>query len=473
MSQRHTRVWDWLESLEDDKPPPESLIEIWGRGGGKSTTLELGVAYIADQLSRRFALYLCETQDQAVEHTQSIADYLERLGVQKLTGAFGNQKGWRKGQLRTEHGFNVMPFGLDTAARGIKLGDYRPDLVIVDDIDGTEDSAKTTAKKIRNLTKKIIPAGAWNCAIIGVQNLVHEDGIFAQLQDGRADFLQNRHVSLEVAVQGLETEARICEDGRTRFFIVNGTATWEGQNLDTCQRQIHDWGHQAFREEAQHEVQSIRGYFFAEKQFKIVPRDEFDYSSVLKVVRAWDFAATQGAGDFTVGVLMGLLANGIIVILDVVRAQLSPDNQDQLVRIITAWDKENWGAKYKVRTPQDPGSAGKKVAAQDRKEHGAIARAVTGKKAARAKLYAKDVNDGNAWILEDGHDRSEEIDDFLARMVRRTELEGKAKHYVQPFLKEHRLFNEDESHEFDDQVDAGADARNELKGGKEFAVLPR
>lgn len=469
MAERHHRAWRWFESLELNAPPPLPIVEIWGRGGAKSMTLQLGVAYTGARLARQFVLYVSETQDQANEHVQTIADLLEEIGVAKAVGAFGNQKGWRKGQLRTAHGFNVMPFGLDTAARGIKLGKFRPDLMIFDDIDGSEDTAKTTAKKIRSITKKLLPAGAANCAIAFAQNLVCEDGVVAQLYDGRADFLQSRVCNLDVAVRGLETESRIDEDGRTRHYIVKGEATWEGQNLEICQRQIHEWGITSFREEAQHEVQGVRGYFFDEKQFVIV--DEIDASSIVRVVRAWDLAATQGAGDFTVGVLMGITANGVIWILDVVRAQLSPDNADRLQKMVTEWDRSVWGSKYRVREPQDPGSAGKKVAEASRKEHGSVIQAVTGRKASRWRRYAAAVNEGNARMLKDGRERTPQIDNFLADMVRRTELEGKAKHWNQPFLAEHRKAQEDESHDFDDQIDAGADAFNDLAVPSKKRVL--
>ncbi|OJU64518.1 MAG: hypothetical protein BGO01_20630 [Armatimonadetes bacterium 55-13] len=459
-AKRHERVWDWFDSLEFNCPPPDPDIEIWGRGGAKSTTLELGVAYVGAKLSRPFVLYVSETQDQAREHVQSIGDYLEAIGVQRLTGVFGNQKGWRKDQLRTAHGFNVMALGLDVAARGIKLGSFRPGLIVFDDLDGTEDTAKTTAKKIRQITKKLLPAGSTDCAVIGGQNLIIPDGIFAQLYDGRADFLANRQVHLEPAVINLQTEGRVCEDGRTRHFIIGGDPTWVGQDLEVCQKQIFDWGILAFREEAQHEVYAGTGYFFDEKAAIIV--QEFNADSIVRIVRAWDTAATQGAGDFTVGVLMALTANGVVWILDVVRAQLSSDNVDALVAMVTAWDRSRFGAKYHVRMPQDPGSAGKKVAQQDQRKHGAVIEAVTGTKAKRAEKYAARWNEGNVRLLQDGHPRLPAIDRFLDEVTKRTELEGKTLHWIRPLLTEYRRFCEDESHDFDDQVDAGADAFNFL-----------
>lgn len=461
---RHRRVWSYLQSIRAGEPPPPPLVEIWPRGGAKTTTIQLGVTYLGHRLQRRFGLYVSETQGQAREQVQTIGSLLEGIGVQKLTGAFGNQKGWRQDQLRTAHGFNVMGLGLDVAARGIKLDEFRPDFIIFDDIDGTEDTPEATAKKIRSITKKLLPAGAKNCAIICLQNLVIENGVFGQLYDGRADFLQNRICHKDVAVEGLKTEPRQGEDGRVRHFIIEGTPTWEGQNLEVCQRQIIEWGMTAFLEEAQHEVGIQKGYFFDESKFQVVESLD-DLPPMVKVVRAWDYAGTQGGGDYTVGVLMGKSENGVIWILDVVRAQLSSDNVEKLVKLVADWDRENFGHRYTLRTPQDPGSAGKRVADQDKRDLGAVARPVTGKKALRAKRYAAAVNEGNARILKDGRPRTAEIDLFMAEMTRLTALEGKSQLWNRDFCQEHRKFREDEKHDFDDQVDAASDAFNELCSG--------
>ena len=460
MAERHERVWEWFDAIQPGEAPPKPRVEIWPRGGAKSTTIELGTAYVGARLARQFVLYVSETQAQAEEHVQSVADHLESLGIQRLVGEYGNARGWRKGQLRTRTGFNVVALGLDTAARGLKLGRFRPDLIVLDDIDGTEDTSRTIAKKARAITKKLLPAGSSDCAVIVAQNLVHEDGIVAQLYDGRADFLQDRDCFLDVAVRGLRTEPRLDEDGKTRQYIVDGVPTWVGQDLEVCQRQIRIWGMLAFLEEAQHEVHALGGYFFDEKQFQVVD----EAPTLLRVVRAWDTAATQGGGDYTVGVLMGISANGVLWVLDVVRAQLSSDNGERLMQMVTEWDRAIWGSRYTVRIPQDPGSAGKRVAEADRRQLGAKAESVTGSKAVRAKSWQRIVNEGNARLLSDNRERTPEIDGFLSRVTRGTDLEGKASQWVRAFVAEHRRFKEDDSHDFDDQVDASADACNELIG---------
>jgi hypothetical protein len=94
---------------------------------------------------RRYALYVSMTQEQADDHVANVAALLESPAIaahypalgQRLVGKFGNPKGWRRNRVRAASGFTVDAIGLDTAARGIKLEDARPDLIILDDIDGS------------------------------------------------------------------------------------------------------------------------------------------------------------------------------------------------------------------------------------------------------------------------------------------------------------------------------------------------
>ncbi len=80
--------------------------------------------------------------------------------------------------------------------------------------------------------------------------MVIPHGVIARLQTGQADWLYNRKVIGPFpAIEGLETE-RI--DGRE--IIVAGEETWQGQSIVDCQAFIDDWGLEAFKREAQHEV---------------------------------------------------------------------------------------------------------------------------------------------------------------------------------------------------------------------------
>jgi hypothetical protein len=231
----------------------------------KVHTGELGCVRVGVKLTRRFVLIVSETQEQADKHVQAVASFLDGAGVERAVNKYGTSRGWRRDQLRTANGFNVAGYGLDAAARGVKLDEFRPDLIIFDDIDSQNDSPETVAKKIGSITKAIIPAGSSDCAILFLQNMIHEAGIVSQLVDGRADFLHNREVpTVEKAVNGLKGHFETQADGTRRYRITEGEATWEGQSLETCEQQINEWGFEAFDQEAQHNVAQAGGVFFKE-----------------------------------------------------------------------------------------------------------------------------------------------------------------------------------------------------------------
>lgn len=258
---RHIRYWEWLAEFQ----PGERLrprVEVWPRGGAKSSTTELGCAWLgsAPKPRRHYVLYVSETQAQANKHVQSIASMLERAGIKRALNEYGASKGWRHEEIRTSNGFNVTAFGLDSGMRGVKLDQFRPDVIIFDDIDSRHDTPDTTRKKIDVITTTVLPAGSTDCAVIIVQNRIAKDSIVSQLCDGRADFLHDRiPATVEPAVRDLQYERVIRDDGSPRYVITGGTATWEGQDLDTCEQQINDWGLGAWLREAQHEVDEVEG----------------------------------------------------------------------------------------------------------------------------------------------------------------------------------------------------------------------
>lgn len=261
---RHLDLWRWAEALTPGiKPTPR--VEIWGRGGAKSAMAELICAYLACTLKRRFGLYVSSTQDKADLHVQAIAATLEAMGVKRAVNAYSSSVGWTATRIQTEHGFGVISVGLNGSIRGARLGEFRPDFIILDDIDEGEDSQTMTAKKMRLLSKAVLPAGSGDAAVLFIQNRIHPDGIIAQVADGRAEMLLGCQITEEPAVWGLEYERRI-EDGKPRYVITGGTPSWsEGQPLAVCEAQINEWGLRAFLSEAQHEDEPDGGLWDRER----------------------------------------------------------------------------------------------------------------------------------------------------------------------------------------------------------------
>lgn len=258
---RHERFWEWVWSVEAGQRPAP-FVAIWPRGGGKSTSAELAVVALGALQRRRYVLYVSGTQDQADKHIQTIAAILESSHIEtyypalgaRLLGKFGHSKGWTRQYVRTASGFTVEAIGLDKYVRGIKRDGQRPDLIILDDIDSLHDSAETVAKKSEKIRMGILPAGTADVAVLAVQNLITNYGIFAQIVEGKAQMLSDRVVSgPHPAVHDLDYETHY-DGAEIRYTLTAGVPDWQGQDLTACQGMVDTFGMPAFLNECQHNV---------------------------------------------------------------------------------------------------------------------------------------------------------------------------------------------------------------------------
>lgn len=122
--------------------------------------------------------------------------------------------------------------------------------------------------------------------------------------------------------------------------------------------------------------------------------------------RAWDLAATEGSGDWTVGALLGMDELGNIYICDVVRGRWGPSRVDATVYGTAEQDQSG----TMTHLAQDPGSAGKRTAhglvdELKKRGHRAMYQGISGSKESRAWGFASTVNSGKvnmvraAWNL--------------------------------------------------------------------------
>jgi hypothetical protein len=306
MGRRHEGLWAWLEELAPGVKP-RHRVESWPRGGGKSSTAGLGVVRVGMKQTRKFVLYVSGTQKQANKHVQGIRSRFETLGIPRAVGNYGNSLGWSMDLLRVANGFNVLALGLDAAGRGVKLDDVRPDLIVLDDVDGRHDSEETTKKKIQTLTESVLPTGSSDAAVLVVQNRIHSNSIVAQLVDGKADFLLDREVHEEPAVRGLKLESEYKENGTRLYRIIEGEPTWEGQTLDTCEAQINEWGRASFMREAQHETDEDEdGLWVRDRDIDPFRAAPTTLPDIYRIVVGVDPNATTGGDE--AGIIVGGIA---------------------------------------------------------------------------------------------------------------------------------------------------------------------
>lgn len=95
------------------------------------------IAALGARCTRKYILYVRSSQELANASVSNIAAILENSDIRnfypraadRAMGRYGNQKAWTQRMLRCANGFSVVAFGLDTALRGTKIEDFRPDLI--------------------------------------------------------------------------------------------------------------------------------------------------------------------------------------------------------------------------------------------------------------------------------------------------------------------------------------------------------
>ena len=118
-----------------------------------------------------------------------------------------------------------------------------------------------------------------------------------------------------------------------------------------------------------------------------------------RFVRGWDLAATEGAGDWTVGVKIGRQKNGRFLIANVARDRKSAAGVERLLINTASQD----GYECTISIPQDPGQAGKAQTSyliQQLAGYTVTSSTESGDKVTRAGPLAAQAEAGNVDILD-------------------------------------------------------------------------
>lgn len=168
---------------------------------------------------------------------------------------------------------------------------------------------------------------------------------------------------------------------------------------------------------------------------KLTIVDAIPAGVIIRKVRGWDLAATKDDGDYTAGVLVGEGSDGRFYVLDVVRGQFSSLEVEQIIKATATRD----GYNVDIHLPQDPAAAGKSWAQR-------LVSLLAGFTAKAERMVGDKILRSSAWAAQ-----MEAGNVVLLRGAWNTE-----------YIDEHRDFPYGAN---DDQVDAGADAFNEIAVG--------
>ena len=175
--------------LTEDEKISSALIMAF-RGSAKSTifTLSYPIWSILGKPQKKFVIILGQTQRQARQHLINIRKELECN--QLLKGDLGPFKEvedeWGSMSLVIpKYNARITAASMEQTIRGMKHMQYRPDLIICDDIEDLQSvKTKEGRDKIHQwISGEVIPAGDKNTKIVFVGNLLHEDSLLMRIKE--------------------------------------------------------------------------------------------------------------------------------------------------------------------------------------------------------------------------------------------------------------------------------------------------
>lgn len=178
-----------MMSLLQDQELPKVAITAF-RGSAKSTiaTLAYPIWAMVGLPSKKYILVISQTQELAKQILTNIKQELSSNDL--LIRDFGPftevADEWRVNSLvNSNYNTRITAISQSESTRGLRHRQYRPDLIVIDDVEDLE-SVRTTERrdKLWNwLMGEIVPIGDTNTKMVIVGNLLHEDSLMMRLKD--------------------------------------------------------------------------------------------------------------------------------------------------------------------------------------------------------------------------------------------------------------------------------------------------
>lgn len=339
--------------------------------------------------------------------------------------------------------FENMGSGFSEARPFSSMTGGRGDRVKIDDPHSTEtaesDTERQTAVRIfREGISDRLNDVTTSAIVIIMQRLHEQDvaGVALQLDIGFVHLNLPMEFEPERKCQTYVKGELFFEDPRTQDGELLFPERFPAEEIERLKRAK---GSYAYSGQYQQRPAPRSGGMFQRGDFEIVDA----VPAGAKRCRAWDFAATQPKPgkqpDWTVGLRMAY-HGGIFYVEDVRRDRWSPADVEKNLKSTATQD----GLLVRIRMPEDPGAAGKSDAATKLKllaGYNVAAIRPTGEKSVRAKPASAQAEAGNV------------------KLVRGV--------WNETFLDEVCSFP---NAQHDDQVDAFADALNELALGSTYTL---
>lgn len=272
---------------------------------------------------------------------------------------------------------------------------FRGDLLILDDAhnnsDGESDAKRSDAVQWFLETFQTRVNDLDNTPIVVIGQRIHEEDVYQAAVD-----LGYEH--LNIPMEWDESYRSTTSIGWTDPRKADGELMWpERFSAQAVERLKKAMGPYAAAAQLQQTPVPRKGGLFAVDNIKVI--EELPDEPLI-AVRAWDLAATEGAGAYSVGVLLYYAKTSEqFIIGDVKRKQLGAGGVRQMI-LDTA---EEDGTAVQIILPQDPGQAGKSQVADYihmLTGYDAKAEAQSGAKETRAGPLSAQIEIGRVSVLQ-------------------------------------------------------------------------
>jgi len=159
-------------------------VFVMPRGFGKTTLTTLGVpAWCVCCDLRRYIMIISDSTDQANTQLENLKK--ELTDNERIQEDFGSLQGgtWTVGKIITSNEILVEALGAGKKIRGRKFQQFRPDLMIFDDIENDEEVLSDTQRESRKrwFYRAAMRAGWDDTKALVVGNLLHSECLLAEL----------------------------------------------------------------------------------------------------------------------------------------------------------------------------------------------------------------------------------------------------------------------------------------------------